>query len=145
LRGKVEECRKVCLGSANTDGFADAGQDGAITSPEDAFRFASGEEVTSNTGQKVKLKRPMDWMVITDHSDGMGTISEIQAGNPEMMSDPFQKRMYEAMKSGDEEQNRAVMLELIDRQSNGKLPATVMDPKWMVSAWKKTIALPQTR
>jgi hypothetical protein len=128
----------------HTGWSADAGQDGAITSPEDAFRFASGEEVTSNTGQKVKLKRPMDWMVITDHSDGMGTISEIQAGNPEMISDPFLKRMYEAMKSGDEEQNRAVMLELIDRQSNGKLPATVMDPKWMVSAWKKTIAIADT-
>ena len=125
----------------HTGWSADAGQDGAVTSPEDAFRFASGEEVTSNTAQKVKLSRPMDWMVITDHSDGMGTISEIQAGNPEMISDPFLKRMYEAMKGGDEEASRAVMLELIDRQSNGKLPAQVMDPKWMVSAWKKTIAI----
>jgi hypothetical protein len=125
----------------HTGWSADAGQDGAVTDPEDAFRLASGEEVTSNTGQKVKLKRPMDWMVITDHSDGMGTISEIQAGNPEMIADPFLKRMYEAMKGGDEEANRAVMLELIDRQSTGKLPAQVMDPKWMVSAWKKTIEI----
>ncbi len=125
----------------HTGWSADAGQDGAVTGPEDAFRFASGEEVTSNTGQKVKLARAMDWMVITDHSDGMGTISEIQAGNPKMISDPFLKRMYEAMKSGDEEANRAVMLELIDRQSNGKLPAQVMDPEWMVSAWKKTIVI----
>jgi hypothetical protein len=125
----------------HTGWSADAGQDGAVTSPEDAFRFASGEEVTSNTGQKVKLKRAMDWMVITDHSDGMGTINEIQAGNPDMIADPFLKRMYEAMKSGDEAANRAVMLELIDRQSNGKLPAQVMDPKWMISAWKKTIAI----
>lgn len=128
----------------HTGWSADAGQDGAVTSPEDAFRFARGDEVTSNTGQKVKLKRPMDWMVITDHSDGMGTISEIQAGNPEMISDPFLKRMYQAMKSGDEAESRAVMLELIDRQSTGKLPAIVMDPKWMVSAWKKTIAIADT-
>jgi hypothetical protein len=125
----------------HTGWSADAGQDGAVTGPEDAFRFASGEEIKSNTGQKVKLNRPMDWMVITDHSDGMGTINEIQAGNPEMISDPFLKRMYEAMKSGDEEENRAVMLELIDRQSNGKLPAQAMDPKWMVSAWQKTIKI----
>lgn len=124
----------------HTGWSADAGQDGAILTPEDAFRFASGEEVTSNTGRKVKLKRAMDWMVITDHSDGMGTINEIQAGNPEMISDPFLKRMYEAMRSGDEEANRAVLLELIDRQSNGKLPPVVMDPKWMVSAWQKTVA-----
>ena len=54
--------------------------DGAITSPEDAFRLARGEEVKSNTGQMVKLARPLDWMVITDHSDGMGTINEVVAG-----------------------------------------------------------------
>jgi hypothetical protein len=125
----------------HTGWSADAGQDGAVTSPEDAFRLASGQEVKSNTGQTVKLRRAMDWMVITDHSDGMGTINEIQAGNPEMISDPFLKRMYEAMKGGSEEENRAVMLELINRQSNGQLPKQVMDPKWMVSAWKKTIVI----
>ena len=32
----------------------DAGLDGAILSPEDAFRFARGEEVKSNTGQMAK-------------------------------------------------------------------------------------------
>ncbi len=125
----------------HTGWSADAGQDGAVTSPEDAFRLASGEEVTSNTGQKVKLNRPMDWMVITDHSDGMGTINEIRAGNPEMISDPFLKRMYEGMKSGDEKVAKTLVLELIDRQSNGKLPRQVMDPKWAVSAWKKTIEI----
>ena len=125
----------------HTGWSADAGMDGAITSPEDAFRFARGEEVRSNTGQTARLARPLDWMVITDHSDGMGPINEIRAGNPAMISDPFAKRMYEAMKSGDAIAMRNVMLELIDRQSTGRLPANVTDPKWMVSAWEKTVAI----
>jgi len=125
----------------HTGWSADAGQDGAVTSPEDAFRLARGDMVKSNTGQDVQLKRAMDWMVITDHSDGMGTINEIRAGNPEMISDPFLKTMYEGMKSGDEAEAVKVVNELIDRQSNGKLPKQVMDPKWMVSAWTKTIAI----
>ncbi len=124
----------------HTGWSADAGLDGAVTSPEDAFRMARGEEVKSNTGQMAKLRRPLDWMVITDHSDGMGTINEIRAGNPEMLADPTIKRWSEAMNSGDEERNRAAVLEAIDMQSNGKLPAEVMNPKWMVSAWEKTIA-----
>ncbi len=124
----------------HTGWSGDAGLDGAITTPEDAFRLASGEEVTSNTGQKVKLRRPLDWMVITDHSDGMGTINEIRAGNPEMISDPFMKSMYEAMKAGDEAEQKRLTLELIDRQSNGKLPKQILDPKWMISAWEKTTA-----
>ncbi len=125
----------------HTGWSADAGLDGAVTSPEDAFRFARGDEVKSNTGQMAKLKRPLDWMVITDHSDGMGTINEIRAGNPEMIADPFLKRMYEAMSGTDEAKSAAATLELIDLQSNGKLPKQVMDPKWMVTAWDKTIRI----
>jgi len=125
----------------HTGWSADAGLDGAVTSPEDAFRMARGEEVKSNTGQMAKLRRPLDWMVITDHSDGMGTINEIRAGNPEMLADPTIKRWSEAMNSGDEDRNRAAVLEAIDLQSNGKLPAELMNPKWMVSAWEKTIAI----
>jgi len=120
---------------------ADAGLDGAILSPEDAFRFARGEEVKSNTGQMAKLKRPLDWIVITDHSDGMGTINEVFAGNPEMIADPFLQRMYEAMQGNDEEKSRAVLLEAIDRQSNGTLPKQIMNPKWMVSAWERTVKI----
>ena len=116
----------------------DAGLDGAVTSPEDAFRLASGAQIRSNTGQPVKLNRPLDWMVISDHSDGMGTINEVQAGNPEMISDPFLNTLYEAMKGTDEKARGAAVLEVIDRQSNGRLPKQVMDPKWMVSAWQKT-------
>ena len=125
----------------HTGWSADAGLDGAVTSPEDAFRMARGEEVKSNTGQMAKLRRPLDWMVITDHSDGMGTINEIRAGNPEMLADPTIKRWSEAMNSGDEKRNHAAVLEAIDLQSNGKLPAQLMNPKWMVSAWEKTVAI----
>jgi hypothetical protein len=120
---------------------ADAGLDGATLSPEDAFRFARGEEVKSNTGQMAKLKRALDWIVITDHSDGMGTINEIRDGNPKMIADPVLKRMYEAMRSGDEEKSRAALLEIINLQSTGKLPKQVMDPMWMVSAWDKTVRI----
>jgi hypothetical protein len=122
----------------HTGWSADAGLDGAVTSPEDAFRLASGQQIKSNTGQQVKLDRPLDWMVITDHSDGMGTISEIAAGNPKMISDPFLKRMYEALNGNDEKLRRQTVMELIDLQSNGKLPFQVKNPRWMVSAWWKT-------
>ena len=123
----------------HTGWSADAGMDGAVTGPEEAFRLAHGEEITSNSGQRVKLKRPLDWMVITDHSDGMGTINEIRAGNPEMIADPFLKRMYKAMNGTDEKESTATMIELVSKQATGTLPKQIMDPKWMVSAWDKTI------
>ena len=86
----------------HTGWSADAGLGGATLGPQDAVRFALGEAVTSSSGQNAKLQAPLDWVAVTDHSDGMGTINELQAGNAEFMADPTAKRWYEMMKQGGE-------------------------------------------
>ena len=50
----------------------DAGAFGARLGPRDAYRFAKGEEITASSGQRVKLSRPLDFLVVADHSDNMG-------------------------------------------------------------------------
>ena len=57
---------------------------GTRLGPEDALRFARGEEVTATTGMKAKLVRPLDFLVIADHSDGMG-FSKLIADAPRFM------------------------------------------------------------
>lgn len=47
----------------HTGSSADAGVDGAVTSPENAFRLASGSGIKSNSRRRVKLDCPLDWMV----------------------------------------------------------------------------------
>jgi hypothetical protein len=117
----------------------DAGLDGAILTPDDAYRFALGEEITSNTGTKTRLKRPYDWFLISDHSDGMGVINEVIDGNPEMMESEILAGWNKAFASGEEAQMAAAKSEVVVLQSTGKLPEQAMDPKWMASAWNKTI------
>ena len=46
----------------------DARAFGATLGPEDAYRFACGEEITSSHGEQVKLSRPPDWLDVPDHS-----------------------------------------------------------------------------
>ena len=68
-------------------GFSmDAGAFGAKLGPRDAYRFARGEELTSNTGQPVKLSRPLDFLVVADHSDGMGFFPLLMGGDPEVLA-----------------------------------------------------------
>ena len=124
----------------HTGWSVDAGMTGATLTPEDAVRFARGEEITSTSGQPVKLARPLDWVALTDHSDGMGTIFEIKAGNPELMQDPTLKRWRDMMASGPEGALKATM-ELIAAQSNKKLPPAIMDPKFAKSVWEKNTAI----
>ncbi len=119
---------------------ADAGGSGATLGPEEATRFARGEQVVSTSGQPVRLGTPLDWVVIADHSDGMGVISEIKGGNAEMMADPTIKRWHEMFAAGPADAMKATM-ELISAQANKKLPPLVMDPRFAKSVWLKNTAI----
>ena len=66
----------------------DAGASGTRLTPRDAYRFAKGEQVSSNTGQPVKLSRPLDFLVVADHSDGFGFFPLLMSGTPRIMADP---------------------------------------------------------
>jgi hypothetical protein len=118
----------------------DAGVAGATTTPEDALRLARGEEVMASSGQPVKLSRPLDWLVVSDHSDGVGIIAEIRAKNPELMSDPTTARWGEMMAKGGADA-QAATVELVAAQSQGKLPKAFLDPKFMKSTWEKNTAI----
>jgi hypothetical protein len=99
---------------------ADAGGGGTRLGPRDAYRFARGEQVTSNTGQPVKLSRPLDFYMITDHSDGMGLINDLLAGSPNIMATESGKKFNQAFNQGGETALRAAQ-ELIGQFSQGTL------------------------
>ena len=56
----------------HTSYSTDAGMSGTTLGPEEAYRFARGEEVTSTTGLRVKLRRPLDFLVVADHAETLG-------------------------------------------------------------------------
>ena len=54
----------------HTANSGDAFMNGDRLSPEDAYRFARGDEIVSSTGIPAKLSRPLDFLVISDHAEG---------------------------------------------------------------------------
>ena len=102
----------------------DAGGGGTRLMPRDAYRFARGEQVTSNTGQQVKLRTPFDFFMITDHSDGMGAITDMIAGKPNILADPDGKKFHEAFSAGGE-QAQAAAIELTRQFAQGELSAAL--------------------
>ncbi len=66
----------------------DAGMVGTRLDVGDAYRFARGEEVISNTGQPVQLVRPLDFLVITDHAEFIGLAPQLRTSAPELLADP---------------------------------------------------------
>ena len=79
---------------------ADAGGGGTTLLPRDSYRLARGEQIVSNTGQPVRLSRPLDFYMITDHSDGMGAITDILSGTPNILADEQGRQFHEAFSKG---------------------------------------------
>lgn len=73
----------------HTDFSMDAATFGVKLSPEEAYRFALGEEVTASNGLKAKLAVPLDFLMVSDHSDNLGSILELKAGNPKLLANPL--------------------------------------------------------
>src|SRR5262245_43847673 len=78
----------------------DAGAFGARVGPREAYRFARGEEITASSGQPVKLSRPLDFLVVADHSDNMGFFPDLFAGKPELLANPTGRKWYDLIQSG---------------------------------------------
>jgi len=97
----------------------DAGAFGNRLTPADAYRFAKGEEVRATSGNLVRLSRPLDWLVVADHSDNMGLFTRIYEGHPDILSDPQGRRIYNMIKAGGQTAVEA-SVELIDAFSRGK-------------------------
>ena len=96
----------------------DAGAFGNRLLPKDAYRFAKGEELTSTTGVDVKLSRPLDFLVVADHSDNMGLFTRIYSGHPDILGDPEGRRIYDMIQAGGSTAVEA-SVELIDAFSRG--------------------------
>jgi len=99
---------------------ADAGGSGTRLMPRDAYRFARGEQVISNTGQPVKLARPYDFFMITDHSDAMGAITDIIDGAPNILADPEGRKFHEDFNAGGQTAAQA-MFRLINQFAQGEI------------------------
>ncbi|MDH3788782.1 MAG: DUF3604 domain-containing protein [Xanthomonadales bacterium] len=103
----------------------DAGLFGARLGLDDAYEFARGDEVVASTGQPVRLGRPLDWLVIADHSDGMGFFNDLAAGNPAILKFDQAKPWYEGLQKGGEASAQAA-LSLIGTFSQGKIDPEMM-------------------
>ena len=101
----------------HTSNSVDAFGFGTRLDAEQALRFAKGETVTSTKGVEAKLSRPLDFLVISDHSDGLGMTKMLYEAPRLFIRDPLLRRWWDTMHES-EEGGLAVTAELIDRAAN---------------------------
>ncbi len=118
----------------------DAGAFGARITPREAYRLARGAEITASSGQPVKLSRPLDFLVVADHSDNMGMFPDLYAGKPEVIADPQARTWYDMIKSG---KGADAALQIIMGFGAGTLPPSMIyapNTRAYKNAWEDNIA-----
>jgi hypothetical protein len=125
----------------HTSNSLDARAFGAILDPADAYRFARGEEITTSHGLKVKLSRPLDWLVVSDHSDGMGAMNEIIDGNASLMRDAQLREWNARLNQGGSTAMAATMevIESFAGISETPMPAAALDPRFVQTVWDEYV------
>ncbi len=114
----------------HTDNSIDAFGLGARIGPEDALRFARGEKVTSSTGLPAQLDRPLDFLVIADHAEGLGATRRLYDAPRLLIRDPVLRRWHDMMHESPQQGGQAVA-ELVTAAGEGTLPAGLRDPERM--------------
>lgn len=107
-------------------------------SPADAYRFARGEPVKANTGMIAKLNTPLDFLVVSDHAEQLGTMLKLREGDARLLADPGARKVYDALTGGDDAAAMDVMQQFLMEMSQGN--AMLSNPAVSRDVWQTSIA-----
>ena len=111
----------------------DAGLAGTKLGLDEAYRFARGETVTSNSGQQAALKRPLDFLVVADHAENLGLAQGLADSDPELLKSPLGQQLNEMLKAG---KGREAFYLLVQKMAKGS-EAKISNETFMRNVWKQ--------
>lgn len=82
--------------------------------PDDAYRFAQGQEVEAHNGEKAKLAKPLDFLMVSDHGEFLGVFAGLGKGDPTLVNSPLGKRWGPLQAKGDLKTLMADFVGMID-------------------------------
>lgn len=118
----------------HTSYSTDAGMAGNTVGPEDAYRFAMGKTVTTSTGQKARLKRPLDFVVIADHAENLGLAPFLNDADPTVLATEQGKKWYDMMQEG---KGYDAFIEWVAMMNDGE--DLIDNPDMQRTAWEQII------
>jgi len=119
----------------HTNYSTDSGMLGNTLGPEEAYRFARGEEVLSAAGMRVRLIRPLDFLVVADHAENFGLAPMIAESNADLLNNEWGKMVHDMVKAGDG--RGAFQQWLADAVSVNRDP--IDDPRMTRTVWERQI------
>ncbi len=120
----------------HTSWSTDAGMIGNIRGPEDAYRLARGGIITSSHGLRVKLSRPLDFLVVSDHAENLGLAPAIAISDETLLKNTWGKAIHDAVKENRFTDAFDMWIKQVNAQED-KLAGSGMAETW----WKRSNAI----
>ncbi len=117
---------------------------GVTLGPEEAFRFASGEQVESSRGGPARLTRPLDFVVLADHAESLGMMNLVRTGDERVMGNEQLAGWHRTFTRGSAEEVMALRRQFLDRKARKKafsLLESLSTPELVADIWGQTLAV----
>ena len=80
-----------------------------ITGPADALHYAQGQTIKHPLGYDITIDTPLDWMGVTDHSEYVGVISQVNTPGSAASKIPQAQGLIMTDPNSKEQQQRAFL------------------------------------
>ena len=70
---------------------------GTTITPDQAYRFAKGETIRATGGDDVRMRRPLDFLMVADHAENLGALPALVAGDPRLLSTEHGKKFAKVL------------------------------------------------
>ena len=97
----------------------------------DAYLFAQGQAMTAHNGMQVQLRRPLDFLVVSDHSEYLGGFYRYNVNDPSVINTEAAKVWKAALKAGNPDALIAAFsASMQDPENNPAFPESVRQSIW---------------
>jgi hypothetical protein len=117
----------------------DAFSSGTRTTPRDAYACAKGTAIDHAAGYKIQLKQPLDFYMVTDHSEYMGILPKAQEPENEVL---YNTEVAKLLRSDNPENRTKGLLTIVGSiaGSSPKIPEFV-SPEISHSVWQEIVQI----
>ena len=92
-------------------------------SPADAYRFARGEEFIAHNGMRARLRRPLDFLVVADHSEYLSGYYRFGVGDPLVVNTEAGRSWAQFIAEGDPGRMMGAFTDsIVDPENNPPFP-----------------------
>ena len=107
------------------------------TGPADAYKYAMGEPIKHPMGYTIRLKHPLDWVAVTDHSEYAGTVRLANEPGSAISKLPIAEKLKVSSKAD----IQRIFSWLGDTLADNQPVKELVDPKVAGAVWQENVAL----